>query len=74
MYNLIKKRAKIILELLEKSNSSTVSKSLNRNRKTVIKWKQRWVQSKIKLDRIEKDEPRRLNQAIKELLEDNTPV
>ena len=71
MYNLIKKRAKIILELLEKSNSSTVSKSLNINRKTVIKWKQRWVQSKIELDRIEKDEPRKLKQAIKEFLEDN---
>jgi len=35
MYDLIKKRDKIILELLEKSNNSYVSKSLNINRKTV---------------------------------------
>jgi hypothetical protein len=37
----------------------------------VIKWKQRWEQSKRELERIEKDEPRKLNQAIKEILEDS---
>ena len=37
----------------------------------MIKWKQRWEQSKRELERIEKDEPRKLNQAIKEILEDS---
>ena len=59
------------MALVEDSNNFHVSTSLNINRKTVIKWKHRWIQSKVELDRIEKDEPRKLNQAIKEILEDS---
>lgn len=66
-----KKRATIILALVEKPNNSHVSTSLSINRKTVIKWKQRWEESKVELDRIERDEPRKLKQAIKEILEDS---
>lgn len=66
-----KKRATIILALVEESNNYHVSTSLNINRKTVIKWKQRWEESKVELDRIERDEPRKLKQEIKEILEDS---
>ena len=66
-----KKRAVIILALLEKQNNSYVAKKLNTNRKTVIKWKQRWEESKAELDRIERDEPRKLKQAVKEILDDS---
>lgn len=66
-----KKRATIILALVEEPNNSHVSTSLSINRKTVIKWKQRWEESKVELDRIERDEPRKLKQAIKEILEDS---
>ena len=66
-----KKRAIIILALLEKQNNSYVAKKLSINRKTVVKWKQRWGESKAELDRIERDEPRKLKQAIKEVLDDS---
>jgi len=66
----LKKRATIILALLEESNHCSVSESLNISRKTVIKWKQRWEQSKLELEQVERDEPRKLNQTINEILGD----
>ena len=66
----LKKRATIILAILEESNHSRVSESLNISRKTVIKWKQRWEQSKLELERVEIDEPWKLNQTINEILGD----
>lgn len=57
------------IESLEEENNSHIAKNLNINRKTVIKWKQRWQESKAQLDRIKKDEPHKLNNAIKEILE-----
>jgi len=66
----LKKRAAIILAVLEESNHSYVSENLNIMRKTVIKWKQRWLQAKLELDRVERDEPLKLNQTINEILGD----
>lgn len=66
----LKRRATIILAVLEEPNHSYVAENLNIRRKTVIKWKQRWEQAKLELGRVERDEPRKLNQTINEILGD----
>jgi transposase len=66
----LKKRATIILEVLEESNHSHVSERLGITRKTVIKWTKRWKESQPELERVERDEPRKLNKTINEILGD----
>ena len=66
----LKKRATIILAILEDSNHSRVSRSLKIKRQTTIKWKQRWNQARLALEQVERDEPRKLNKTIEEILGD----
>lgn len=66
----LKNRAKIILQAASGITNSQISKSLGIGRESVIRWRSRYDSSYELLVKVEAEEPRRLKQAITDILSD----
>ena len=66
----LKQRAKIILELEETTNISSVAATVHVSRRTVALWRNRWLENQTELKRIEKNEAWNLKSSIVVLLND----
>lgn len=62
-------RANIILKL-ENNKVKDVEKNLQISKPQVIKWKKRWIESFLEINRIEQNEPWKLKEGIRKVLRD----